>query len=418
MADRSGSSAPASKPPSHRRLAIALVAFCFGLGAVSRGLTESFTVFLLPLQQAFGWDRASVAAIYSLAMLTSGLAAPLAGFLFDRFGPFRLYLAGILVMTGGFSLAAFADALWHFYLCLGLGAGFAAAALGNVPHSALLSRWYTRRLATALSVVYASMGVGILLLTPLAQALIDRFGWRNAYLVLALLLALMLAPLLTVPWRRATAGRPAPPPESSAEPAPAAASWTLGRAVRTSAFWGLFCAFLFTSNGMFAIFVQGVAYLVEVGYPPLTAASAYGVIGVLAPVGMIGFAWADQIIGRLPSVTMTYVMTMIAIAALWPMQAGPSFPLLALFVGCLGLTFGSRGPLVSAIAARIFRGRSLGAIFGSIVMAGGIGGAVGSYTGGLLHDLTGGYDAVLAYALVSVALGLMPFLAIPAVRRG
>lgn len=359
-----------------------------------------------------------MAAIYSLAMLTSGLAAPLVGFLFDRFGPFRLYLAGILVLAGGFSLAAFADALWQFYLCLGVGAGFAAAALGNVPHSALLSRWFGRRLATAFSVVYSAMGVGILLLTPLTQALIDRFGWRNAYHLLGLLAALLLVPLVAVPWRRATAGRPSPPAEGSTEPAPAPTNWTLVRAVRTSAFWGLFSAFLFTSNGVFAVFVQGVAYLVEVGYAPLTAASAYGVLGVLAPIGMLGFAWADQIIGRLPSVSLSYVMTLVAIVALWPMRAGPDLTLLAVFVGCLGLTLGSRGPLVSAIAARIFRGRSLGAIFGSIVMAGGIGGAAGSYAGGLLHDLTGGYDAVLAYALVSVALGLAPFLAIPAVRRG
>lgn len=395
------------------------MAFCFGLGALSRGLTESFTVFLLPLQQAFGWDRAAVAAIYSLAMLTSGLAAPLVGFLFDRFGPMRLYLAGILVLAGGFSLAAFADALWQFYLCLGLGAGFAAAALGNVPHSALLSRWFGRRLATALGVVYSAMGVGILLLTPLTQALIDRFGWRNAYHLLGLLAAVLLAPLLVVPWRRATAGRPSPPAEgSTAAPASAATSWTLATAIRTSAFWGLFSAFLFTSNGVFAVFVQGVAYLVEVGYAPLTAASAYGVLGVLAPIGMLGFAWADQIIGRLPSVSLSYAMTLAAIVALWPMRAGPDLTLLAVFVGCLGLTLGSRGPLVSAIAARIFRGRSLGAIFGSIVMAGGIGGAAGSYAGGLLHDLTGGYDAVLAYALVSVALGLAPFLTIRAVRRG
>lgn len=79
-------------------------------------------------------------------------------------------------------------------------------------------------------------------------------------------------------------------------------------------------------------------------------------------------------------------------------------------------TIGSRGPLISATAIRLFRGREIATIYGTIVFGGGLGSAFGSLTGGLIHDLTGSYDAVLAYGLVSAVIGMIPFLVMSALR--
>src|SRR5258706_1355504 len=117
-----------------RRSAINVLAICFVLGFAGRGLNESFVVFLLPLSQTFGWDRAAVVSIYSLSMLATGLAAPLVGRAFDRSGPRLVYGLGLFLLGGALSLAPFADSLWQFQLCLGIGAGVGAACLGNVPN--------------------------------------------------------------------------------------------------------------------------------------------------------------------------------------------------------------------------------------------------------------------------------------------
>ena len=84
---------------------------------------------------------------------------------------------------------------------------------------------------------------------------------------------------------------------------------------------------------------------------------------------------------------------------------------------CFGSMIGSRGPLLSATAMKIFRGNRLGTIYGSISIGSGLGSAVGSWSGGLIHDITHSYNPLLAFALIAVVLGMIPFLVVPALRH-
>src|SRR3954466_15656520 len=88
-----------TNPLKPARVALNVLALCFVLSVIGRGLGESFTVFLKPIAESFGWDRAEVVSIYSLSALAGGLAAPLIGRLFDRSGPRAVYALG-LVMLG------------------------------------------------------------------------------------------------------------------------------------------------------------------------------------------------------------------------------------------------------------------------------------------------------------------------------
>lgn len=401
-----------SQPPL--RLALLLLPVCFCLGMVGRGIGDSIVIFVLPLQEQFGWSRGQVTGIYSAFFLAAGAFGPVVGHVFDRFGPFWLFLACILLLSGGAFLSAQAEALWQFYLTAGLMMGIASAGLGIVPHGALLSRWFRGRLSIAMAIVFSSMGVGTLLFAPLVQRLIIADGWRFAYLVLAAIALLPLLLILLMPWRRITAGREdigldrrglVPGGEA---PAPTM-NWTLRGALRTRAFWGLFLVFFLTGNGMFSIAVQAVAYLVESGISRLEAATAWGLVGLLTPIGMNLFGWLDGVIGRRPSVALSYGLSLAALVVLRLVGWDQAPVLLFLFVVLFGLSFGARGPLVAAICAGLFAGRRLGSIYGAVSVGGGLGAACGAAMGGLLHDLTGGYDAVLAYSFVALCLGLLPF---------
>lgn len=400
----------ASRPQA--RIAILLVGLCFTFNALARGSGETFATFLLPLTDHFGADRAEVAATYSLQMLVSGCSAPLAGYCFDRFGPLRLYIGGLVLLVGGLAFASFAVELWQLYLFIGLGVGGASASLGNAPHSALLARWFEgARLSRAMSVVYAALGIGSLLLVPLAQYVIETWDWRVAYRVLAVLALCAVPLLLLVRWPEAQAGRIVLPRRTGADGAVDAdgPDWTLGAAMRNTAFWGLASVFFFTSAGMFSVMVQAVAYLVELGYAPLQAASIYGLIGVLTPVGIVGFAWADGRIGRHASAALSYAFSLAGLASLWALKAFQTDILLWLFVLLVGLSFGARGPMVGATAARIFQGRRFGIIFGTIMVGAGVGVSVGTYIGATLHDWTGGYTAVFLFSGFCVLMGALPF---------
>src|SRR3954469_6790903 len=115
-----------TRPLKPARVALNVLALCFALSVLGRGLGESFTVFLLPISETFGWDRAQVVSVYSLTALAGGLAAPMVGRLFDRSGPRIVYSAGLLLLGGAFLIAASAQKLWQLQLSLGLCVGIGA----------------------------------------------------------------------------------------------------------------------------------------------------------------------------------------------------------------------------------------------------------------------------------------------------
>lgn len=396
------------------RTAAIIVGLCFLLNVLSRGSGESFTTFLLALTAEFQANRADVAAIYSLQMLLAGVCAPIAGYCFDRFGPLRLYIGGLIFLIAGLLLASFAGSLWQLYIFIGIGVGGAAAALGNAPHSALVARWFEGPpLSRAMSVIYAGLGIGSLAMVPLAQYLIETVGWRNAYRGLAVISLLCIPALLLVSWPTAQVGRVLPPAPKKTDgdvvEALEAIEWTVGRAMRNPAFWGLASVFFFTSAGMFSVMVQAVAYMVELGYAPLQAASVYGLIGVLTPIGILGFSWLDGRIGRHASAAISYAFSLAGLGSLWALALWQSPVVLWSFVLLVGLSFGARGPMVGATAARIFQGPRFGMIFGTIMVGSGFGVAFGTFGGATLHDVTGGYTAVFLFSAVCVVLGALPF---------
>ncbi len=399
------------------RLALLTLCLCILLSAVGRGAAESYAVFLLPLSNAFQWDRAEASSVYAVFMLSIGLSSPIVGRIFDAWGPGRLYAIGLAGLAGGLTLAGSLDALWQFQLCLGVLGGFAFSAIGQVPHAALLSRWFHGRLTTAIAGVSAAAGTGVLLFSPLVQLLIDGISWRGAYHVLGATMAVLLVALLFLPWREITLGQAAAPMPARRLSPPAPAK-DFRQAVRTRPFWALFAIHFFTASGMFAVNPQIVAFLVDVGFPNLTAATAFGVAGIAATAGLLTFGWMADRVGRLPAVLVSYGLTVAGFLILGLLELYPSYWLLVLFVMVFGPSFGSRGPIISAMTAAIFgRGRSLGVILGGVTMGMGTGAAVGATLGGLLHDLTGGYGAVVVFACAAMIIPIGLFLFVPELRR-
>jgi MFS family permease len=402
-------------PPKPARTALGVLALCFALSLLGRGLGESFTVFLLPISESFGWDRAQVVSVYSLSALAGGLASPLIGRLFDYSGPRSVYSLGLVLLGGAFLFAANAKHLWQLQFSLGLAVGFGIALIGNVPNSILLGRWFGPRLPTAMAVVYSATGAGVLVLLPASQVLIDHVGWRAAYQIFGGGALALLVPLLILPWQLFATGSPHLARNVAADIPDE--GWTLGNAVRHHAFWALFSTFFFTAIGMYAITPQIVAYLIDAGFPPLQAATAWGFSGVVLLFGMLGVSWLDGIIGRRPSVLFSYALSIFGIFLLWLLQWYPNVWILTGFVVCFGSMIGSRGPLLTATAMKIFRGKRVGTIYGTISIGSGLGSAFGSWSGGLIHDLSHSYNPMLVFALVSVILGMIPFLVVPALRR-
>ncbi len=381
-----------------------------------RGLGDTYVVFVLPLERDYSWTRSQLTSVYSIYLLMHGVTSPLVGLVFDRLGPRWVYTTGLACMCGAFFLAAGLSNLWQFYLFVGGLVGIGVSLTGMVPGSALIARWYRERLSTAIGIAFSAAGVGTILFVPLTQQLVGEYGWRLAYRVLGTAL-LVLVPVVAflVPWGQFYAGHPERVHAAKAKGGEG--GWTLRTAMRTPLYWGLCQVFFFTAAAMFTVIVQLVAFFVDVGFSPITAASAFGALGFMSAISVMGSGFTSDRFGYRQTITATFAGTATGMALLLILTYVPSHLLLVLFVPIFGLCMGVRGPIISSISTRYFAGPNVATIYGTIYATNAIGAAFGSLMGGLLHDLTGGYRAGLAVALVCVLFASTPFWSVPALRN-
>jgi MFS family permease len=395
---------------------VAVLAACFIMNMFGRGLADTYTVFLLPLEREFGWTRSELTGVYSIYLLVNGLSAPLVGLLFDRLGPRWVYGAGMACLGTAFFLAQRLGSLWQFYLFVGVLIGFAVSLNGMVPGSALLSRWYRARLSTAIGIAFSAIGVGTVIFVPLTQLLVSHYDWRFAYRALGVgLLLLVPVVLFAIPWRTFTAGHA--DYQARAKLAGAEGEWTLRSAMGTRIYWGLAQVFFCTSIAMYGIVVQLVAFLIDAGYSPLGAASTFGIIGMLSSISIMGSGYIADRFGYRRTVTASFIGTASGMLLLMAITRWPSELLLLLFVPVFGLCMGSRGPIISSICARHFAGPKVATIYGTIYASNALGAAFGSLMGGVLHDVSGGYVAGLCFSLFFIVLAALPFWTVPALKH-
>jgi len=388
-----------------RETATLVVILAFVMNLLSRGIGETFAVFLLPIESEMGWSRTTLAGIYAIYMGAHGLAAVVIGWFVDRVGPRVVYTIGLLAYGLAFLLAQFGTEPWHFYLTTGVMAGIAMTAIGMTTATVLITRWYhgprARQLSPAIGIAYSGMGAGVILWIPITNQLIEMLGWRETYRTLGIILCVLAVIVYVLPWSKL---------QLTPLPLSRFGSVLGGRkdghlraALKTKMFWLLFVIMFITAVAMYLVGPQMVAYLVSVGFDSTVASLAFSINGFLTVFGIAGTGWLARYFGMKRVATISYAMSITAVILLACLTVVPVMALLALAILPLGLSQGARGPIVSVQASQAFSGQGLGAIYGAITMGVGLGGMSGAWLSGVFYDVTGGY--VLSYS-VSVVCAL------------
>lgn len=397
-----------------------VLGFCFFLNMAAGGMTQAFSVFMSPVADGLQLDWGTIASVSSITLMVSGLFAPVTGMLFDHWGPLRVYALGAALLGVGYYIASGADSLWELYLALGVMIGMGGSMVGGVPASGLVNRWFVRRTGAAIGLIFSSYGIGIFMVSPASEAIISAFDWRVGYQVYALFFAILLPLLLLFPWGQIERGHPLYRRSMSLRAASQIdeITWTLATAMRTASFWGLFSVFFFTGGATTGLTIHMVSYLTSIGMDSATAAWAFGFSGLLAPIGMVGFGFLSDTIGRTKTVLLSYILTFLAITGFYLLSHyTASIVLLVLTIAVNGLSSGSRGPIVSSMTMNIFGGARLGGIYGTISLGGGLGSAFGVWMGGLLKEYVGTPEALLGFFFVLALIGSLPFWTIPNLKR-
>ncbi len=406
---------PIARLPFFYGWVIVAVAFVtMGIGVNAR---TAFSLLFPPILDEFGWDRGLTAGAFSFGFLVSAVLSPFVGRLMDRRGPRVVLELGVGVLAAGLLLAPLVRQPWHLYATLGLLVGAGGNCLGYTAHALFLPHWFVRRRGLAMSVAFAGVGVGSIVVLPWLQTLIGRDGWRAACWALGLLVLAILAPLNLLLRRRPEELGLQPDGDRSArdaglagratnvvDPVWAAVDWTLARALRTARFWWIAVGY---GAGMFvwyAVQVHQTRYLIEIGFTPTEAARALGLVSLVAVPGQIGLGHLSDRIGREWVWTVGSAGFAVCCLALLGLAHAPTPALLYLMVAAQGLLGYGLTSVLGAIPAEIFEGRQYGTIFGVLMVAAIGGGAAGPWVTGLLHDATGSYTTAFRLAIGCSAL--------------
>jgi len=387
----------------------------FAAFTVSAGIMHSYAVFLVAFIDEFRWSRAETSIAYSVSQLVAGGSSPLVGALVDRLGPRRLLVLGGSLLFAGLAGSALISALWQNVLLYGIIMTIGANCLGLVVFVPLLSRHFVRRRGLAISIVQSANGFGRATSAPLVQLSISTIGWRETYLAQAAFIAAAV-PLLAALFRRASrypiTVEPVPPtPTATPVPLPSP-SWTLPEAMRTPHFWLLFAVYLFTGLGSFLVSLHQLAFAVDIGFDKLYAAGVLGIGSFLAIAGTILTGSLSDYIGREWSAILAYGISIIGVVCALLITSPGQHWLLWLHACFFGLTWGARGPAITAKTADLFPGGRLGTILGVITIGSGIGSAAGSWAAGWIFDVSGSYRLAFLLSIAAYICGCVAFWAL------
>jgi MFS family permease len=376
-----------------------VLASAFTTLVLVQGATFTFPVFLIPLTRDFGGLRGMAAAAFSLHNLVVGLVATAVDPLMGRFGERRVFAAAAVILGAGLALSGTAGSPLGLVFWFSVVGGVGAGLLGSVAQTVMLSRWFPTARGTVVGLALSGMGMGMFLFAPLSAYLIERIGWRGAFVALGAGTALLLLPT--------NALTPGAPPEAtggvSAQPARAGAA-RLPEILRTARFWCFAAAFFLTPVSNFMVTTHQVAHMIEAGIEPRWAAAAFGVMGLLSAVGRAGFGALSDRLGRIPAALSSYVATALGTLALLLLAPGSPPWLLYAFVACFGLTLGARGPIIAVLAADLYRGRTYGTVLGVITLGNRLGSALGPWLGGVIYDLTGSYRIAFGVSIAAIVV--------------
>lgn len=388
------------------------------------GMRSAFSVFYVAILDEFGWSRADTAAIFSLSIIIFGISGPLAGILFDRLGPRKLYPLGAALLCLGAVLASQAREFWHFFFSYSLLVAVGSVCASPVTHNPLLANWFVRRRGLAAGLASAGLSGSALLGLPAAY-FIANLGWRWAFALLGLLVAAIVIPLAAIFQRRRPADLGLLPdglveesqglPDKTRGPQVvivdkkwAETEWTPGRALRTYRLW-LFIAITFTMGmGFSTILMHLVAFLRDVGFSPTFAATIFALLGFFSMLGGLGGFISDYL-GREAVYTLGVAGMLIGVVMLFLIQDASVAWLPYLFAFAFGFFGGIEGPSFLSSGGDLFQGKHFGVIWGMVVIGYGFGGALGPWLAGWLFDTTGSYTLAFVIAFLDFCIGLACF---------
>jgi MFS family permease len=396
-----------------------LLAFAFLINLVLGGTLYTFSVFFEALESDFGWTRAATSGAFSLYMFLHGFLYIITGKLNDRFGS-RIVMTACGLLTGlGYLLMSLTGTIWHIYLFYGVIIAIGMSG-SYVPLTSTVTRWFasfkTRGLMVGISV--AGIGVGTMIMPPLANWLISSYDWATSYVVIGTIILVLVIPAAQFLKPTPVEGEQLPSNQDRMKienPVSNIKGLSLQQALRTRQFWLLCTAYLGFGFFLQAIMVHIVLHAVDLKISESTAANIFIAIGALSVVGKIMAGnFIDRIGNRL---VMAGCFALVAADMAWLLIAREEW-MIFLFAAVFGFSYGGLVSAQSPVVADLFGMKSHGVILGVVIFIVTIGGTVGPVVAGGIYDANNTYYPAFIICGVLSLLGVILSLLLKPISKG
>ncbi len=397
-----------------------VAAFVMIIGTVP--IFQGMTAWFVVLEREFGWSRAQLSLAFSLTRAEGTIMGPLAGYLVDKVGPRRMVFFGLPVMGIGFILFSQVDNLWQFYgafVLASMGAGFGTW----LPMMTVLNHWFQKRRSMAMSLAMEGFALGGVLLIPaLAWAIDpdepDRLGWRLTAAGIGVVLIIVAWPVSRLIRNRPEEygllpdGRPADQPElgeraGSGQGQGEKADFTWQEALRTRPFWLITIGHSATSIVIVTLTVHLGPMLTDLGYSLQMVA---WVVSTYTGVGAVFTLVGGYIGDRVPMHLALFGFSVIQSAAVVILLSADTLPMILLFAVVLGIGFGGRTPMTTAIRGVYFGRRAFASITGISMIPMNIMLLVFPLFAGIMFDAVGSYQIPFSVLAIVSFFGAAMFL--------
>lgn len=367
-----------------------------------------FGVFLKPITAELGVGRGLFSSALTLHATVAALMCPVFGWMIDHWGVRRVMIPALVLYALGIAGYALirADPFAITYLIFAI-TGLTGTVAGPIPYSTVISQWFDRQRGLALGIGMAGVGLGVALMPQLAELLIAAFGWRLAYIGMAVAVVIFAFVPVALFVRE--------PPDFAARPARGQSRGAalnllgagVGEALKSSLFWGLGIAFFFDVIAINGTLTHIVALLTDRGIAREVAVTALSGTGIALLAGRILSGWfLDRFWG--PYVAIGFFVTpMIGLALLMSHAAGA-----APFLGaiCLGIGIGAEIDLMAFFASRYFGLRNYAKIYGTMFGMFGLGVGFGPALSGLSFDRFHSYTPIFVVYEIMLLITCVIFL--------
>lgn len=363
-----------------------------------------------PLHDGTGWAIQTISFATAVGLVLFGLGAPLSGYLMDRFGPKRIALIGLSLMTLSMVLSAAMTQIWQLNLIWGLLSGVATGVVGGVLGATVANRWFITHRGLVIGIFGAATSAGQLIFIPALVWWATGWGWREASWIMAAFSALALIPVfLLMKDSPAEIGIQALGAAPDSKPMKITAdAGIMGKVLRSPTFWLLTGTFFIcgaTSNGL--IGVHFIPYAVSCG---LTQGTASGILALMGAMNFVGTLASGYLTDRYdPRILLSIYYSFRGISLLFlPYATTPET--LVFFAILFGLDYIATVPPTVALTADNFGRQNVGTVYGWIFAAHQLGAAIAAWAGGALRDELGAYNlAFLAAGALGIMAGMLSF---------